>query len=341
MSVKRSSIRDVAKEAGVSTSTVSRVLSGVETSIPIGSETRERVILAAQALGYFPSAIARNLRQQRTNRIALLLAYAMSGISEYVSKLITGVIQAVEPEGYSLTLLPLLTDRLDRLSEVCRAREVDGLLLIDAPQIDKIVTLLMSEAMPFMAIGMRLPHPEAGYVNGDSRAGCLAAMRHLLTIGHKRIAFVDREDFETTSQDRLGAYRSALEEAGIGYDPNLVVATPVAPGSAFAAASALLDLPSPPTAICGVHDIVAIEALQAAKSRGLSVPEDVAIVGYDDLYSAAITDPPLTTVRPPLTEIGRLGAEALIRRIGDDRQEPVRLLLPVELVIRGSTTRPL
>jgi DNA-binding LacI/PurR family transcriptional regulator len=162
-------------------------------------------------------------------------------------------------------------------------------------------------------------------------------MRHLLDLGHKRIGYTSRPLLGITNRDRLAGYRQSLKERGLSFDEALVVPTDTDLRSGYHAMNKLLDLPDPPTAVFAIHDLIARECLRAAADRGLRVPEDVAIVGFDNWHFSESTQPPLTSIHTPQTEIGKLATETLLTCVADNNQVPIRLILPVELVVRQST----
>ena len=327
-------IVDISKYLGISPSTVSKALNGYD---DISQETRERVLAAAQELGYHPSAAARNLRTRRTQKIGLLFSFPVTTISEYVSRLITGAIITAEQEGYNLILYPLLADQFDQLTRICRTREVDGLLLLTRSQMEKTVTLLAGEQLPYVIVGRRVEQPNVAFISPDDHAGAITVVQHLISLGHRRIAYTTRPELGLTSRDRLAGYQQALQMANIPFDENLVVSTEIAPQSAYRAMNQLLDLPEPPTAVFAIHDLVAADCLQAVIDRGYRVPNDVALVGFDNWSLSLTTTPPLTTMATPLTELGQQAMSALLKQINAPGSEPVRQLLPVELLVRQST----
>jgi LacI family transcriptional regulator len=328
-------IEDIARHLSLSVSTVSKALNDYK---DVSDETKRRVLETARELDYHPSAAARSLRRQRSNKIGLLFGYPVTVISEYVARVITGAMLAAEGQGYDVTLYPLRGNQTDRVVRICRSREVDGLLLMGTPKMDERVALLQSEALPFVVLERRVESPDVSYVAADNLGGALALMRHLIGLGHRRIGYTDRPDLGTLNQDRRAGYVQALSEAGIPFEEELVVLTVAGEMSGGGVAmNTLLDLPDPPTAVFAVHDVAAIEALQIATERGLRVPDDVAIVGFGDLYSTHVTQPPLTTVHLPLTDMGRQAMETLLTRMTDGDRPAVHLRLPVYLVERQST----
>lgn len=331
---RASSIADVSRELGVAVSTVSRVLNGYP---DVSAETRARVLAGAEALGYHASAAARNLRRQRTDKLGLVLPFAINYTAEYMAAVITGAVTSAEVAGYNLILYPTAPDQSDQLRRIWRAREVDGLLLRGAGEIDQVLDELRREGAPFVVFGRRVEERAVSYVTTDSVGGALAVVRHLVGLGHRRIAYTARPALSQVNADRYTGYCQGLSEAGIPMDEELVVQTHVEPRSGYRAMLGLLDLEQPPTAVFAIHDLVAIDALQAATDRGLRVPEDLAIVGFDGLPSSLATQPSLTTVREPLSDMGRLAVDALLEQLADPSRPPTRTVLPVELVIREST----
>lgn len=327
-------IEDIAQQLGVSVSTVSKALNDYS---DVSEATRKRVQDAAREMGYYPSAAAQSLRRRRTNRIGLIVNYPIGFIGEYLSQLIVGVALAAEREGYNVILYTPSADQYDQLTRICRAREVDGLLLLWGALTPETITLMERENVPFVVVARRIAEYDVPFVVVDNKGGALALTHHLTSLGHRRIGFTPWPEERTTNLDRLSGYRQALEEAGIPYDENLVVTITREPENRYAAMNKLLDLPNPPTAVFAFHDYVAIQALRAATDRGLRVPEDVAIAGFDGMYSSLITSPPLTTVKHSVQEIGQQAVEVLLMRMSNNNQSPYQIILPTELVLRQST----
>jgi len=327
-------IEQVSKKTGLSVSTVSKALNDYP---DIASETKERVLKVARELNYHPSAAARNLRRKHTNMIGFVLPFAVSYISEYVSELITGAAMAAEATGYNLILYTNQSNQYEQLAKICRAREVDGLLLRGTDHVDDTFSLLDGEEIPFVITGRRVDHPHASYIVPDNFGGSLMLMRHLIGLGHKRIAFTARPALFESNTDRIAGYLEGLRESGIVVDRDLIIETSVEPRSGYQAMNELLDLPNPPTALFAIHDLIAIDAMQAAFDRGLRVPEDISIASFDGIQSTQITKPSITTVRQPITDIGKRAVEILLSHIQDSSIPPMRETVPVQLIIREST----
>jgi len=247
-------IEDISRQLGLSVSTVSKALNDY---VDVSDSTKQRVRERALEMGYTPSAAARSLRRQRTEKIGFSYGYPTSYIGEYASRMINGAVAAAEKEGYNITIYPFIEDRLDQLIHIVRAREVDGLLLMGGPGWRTTIDRLRQERMPMVVLVRRIDDPSISYVTSDDVDAGALITRHLLELGHQRIAFVTRAVVEN-SVDRLTGYTQALEEANIEYDERLVARTELASGTAYQAVNRLLSMESPPTAVVSLNDPVAI-----------------------------------------------------------------------------------
>lgn len=327
-------IEQLSRQLNLSVSTVSKALNGYP---DVAEETRQRVLAVARDLGYEPSAAARNLRRGRSDKIGFVFNSALPFISDYFAEVIVGAALAAATYGNNIVLYTNEGDSPDSLRQLARNREVDGLILVWNHVPLSITDMLFESGIPFIVLGRRIRHPFASYIAPDNYAGARELMNHLLALGHRRIGFTARPAMGLTHEDRYRAYCDALEEAGIALAPELVVQTEVEPRSGYYAAARLLDLAEPPTAIFAFHDFVAIDAQQAIHDRGLRIPEDIALAGFDGLRISLVTSPPITTVRQPLETIGRESVAALLNLINDENHPPIQKVLPVELKVREST----
>lgn len=327
-------IQDIAQQLGIAASTVSKALNDYS---DVSEATRKRVQAAARELDYHPSAAAQSLRRRKTRKIGLVVNYPIGFIGEYLSRLMIGVALAAEREGYHIVLYTPIADSLDQLTRICRSREVDGLLLLWGDLTSENLNLMQSENIPFVVVARRVDEYEVPFVVGDNKGGALDLTHHLISLGHRRIGFTSWSTEHTTNLDKLAGYKQALAEANIPFDDDLIVYITREPENRYAAMNELLDLSDPPTAVFAFHDYVAIQALRAAIDRGLRVPEDIAIAGFDGMYSSLITTPPLTTVKHPVREIGHQAVEILLKHISDPNLPPQQAILPVELMPRQST----
>lgn len=326
-------IKDIAAYVELFPSTVSRALNGYP---DVAAETIIRVQHAAQELGYYPSASARNLRRQRTDKIGLALLYdaAFATFNEYFAELIRLVAAAVEKRDYNLVLYTHAGKDSSALLRIAQTREVDGFLLLgEVPALDMIIERLLTARMPFVIVSRKVDHPEVNFVTPDNWDGARLAVRHLGALGHRRIGHVAFVEGSRYSRERFNGYCAGLAELGLPYDESLVVNASLAPGSGAQAIATLLQLAVPPTAVFVYNDRLAIEGLQYLRQCGVRVPQDLSIVGFDDIRSSGMTSPALTTIHQPLDKI----AEAAVAALLSVHAQPVRLVVPVELVVRQST----
>lgn len=327
-------IEDISKKLKLSTSTVSKALNGYK---DVSEKTRELVTDTAKELGYQPSAAARNLRRQRTDKIGFVFNNSLMFISDYFAEVIVGATKAAETAGNNIVLYTNEGDSPDSLIRLIRAREVDGFVLVWNHVPADIVDLLLEEGIPFVVLGRRVGHPQASWISPDNYSGAYQLMEHLYSLGHRSIGFMTRPSMGRTHEDRFNAYKDFLAHKNIAIDEDLIVETKIEPLSGYRAAHKLLNLPNPPSAIFAFHDYVAIDAHQAIVERGLNIPDDVALVGFDGLRVSEFTSPPITTVSQPLATIGEESIMTLLDHVADSTLPPIQKTLPVELIVRQST----
>jgi LacI family transcriptional regulator len=333
----RATIRDVASAAGVSIATVSRVLNGRS---DVASATRERVLAAIHDLGFSSNRSARALVGSRTFLVGISLPVIEA---EYFARILAGAAEELYDHDLQVVLAPTLHLRDRASGQLARLASglTDGSLLILPEESSEELQALARTGYPFVVIDPLEPLTEGiPSVSAANALGGRAATEHLLAIGHRRIGVITGVPDWLASVERLNGYRAAFASAGVLPDPALVVESDWAVEGGEAAAGALLDLPHPPTAIFAFNDNMAIGALRAAHARGLRVPADLSVVGFDDSEQAASTAPPLTTVRQPLAEMGRMAASLLLRLLENRRAEAIRMELQTSLVVRDSTSAP-
>lgn len=331
-------IKEIAAHLGLSTSTVSRALNDYDDVAP---ETVRRVRQAAQELGYYPSASARNLRRQRTDKIGLVLLYSSvyTTFNEFFAELIRLVAAAAEKRDYNLVLYTRMGEDPCRLSRIAQSREVDGLLLLgDVPGTDRAIQNLLVAGMPLVIVGRTVNDPQISYVTPDILQAARLVVGHLVELGHRRIGHISFVPTSRYSQSRCAAYRTALEEQGLPFDERLIAYASLEPDSSVCALETLLALNDPPTAVYLFNDRMAIEVLRYLARRGIQVPQQMAIVGFDDIRSASMITPSLTTVRHPIAEMAEQAVGILLAQRLHPGAPATHLTLPVELIIRESTT---
>ncbi len=330
------SLKDIARRAGVSVATVSNVVNGYR---PVGEATRQVVLEAIDELGYSPNVTARHLRRGRSGIIALAIPELTN---PYFAELAAVTIRAAEDLGYTVLIDHTESDRDKEyaISQGSRAQVIDGLILSPA-FLDRADVLARTNRTPMVLIGERIYDVPYDHVAIDNVAASAAATRHLLDLGRRRVAFVGAQAdlSRQPAQLRLLGYQHALEAAGIAYDPDLVVITDdFGRRDGAAGLRRLSSLRQPPDAVFAYNDLIAIGVLRAAAERGLTVPGDLAVAGFDDIEEGRYSNPSLTTISPDKESIGRTAVTSLIRRLeGNQDAEPREVQVPFELVIREST----
>jgi LacI family transcriptional regulator, galactose operon repressor len=326
-------IREVAESAGVSYATVSHVINNTRL---VSQETRERVLAAMDALNYHPNELARSLRQGKTHTIGLVLPDSANPFFAEISR---GIEDEAFKKGYSVFLCNTELDTQRELFyvDVLSKKQVDGIIFVAAGDQADSLDFLLRRSMPVVMIDRNVPNVEVDAVLTDNQLGGFLATRHLIELGHKRIACIAGPSSITPSAERMIGYRRALEEAGLSYDENLILRGDYHAQSGLDITHSILTMNPRPTAIFALNDLMALGALRAAAEANYSVPRDLAVVGYDDLELAQFTNPPLTTIAQPKKEIGAQAVYLLVDRIAQKGRPTSRLVLAPELIIRRST----
>jgi DNA-binding LacI/PurR family transcriptional regulator len=322
----------VAARAGVGVATVSRVMNG---SASVRPATRERVLDAIKALNYRPSSVARSLSLQRTMVVAALLPWFTNPSAV---QRVRGIVEGLSSSRYDLMVFDIESEaRQRRAFELFdRGDRADGLLVVSTLPPEQEVERIRAARIPCILVDA--VHPALPSIAVDDVGGGELATRHLVELGHRRIALIGDPPPEFRfewSRDRTRGYERALRQAGIEVRPEYVREGTRLLHVARAIAAELLSLPERPTAIFASSDTQALGALEAARGLGIRVPQELSIVGFDDIEVASYVG--LTTVRQPLAESGRRGAELLLRALGGRPVDLRTELLPLELVVRGTT----
>ncbi len=323
-------IHDVARRARVSASTVSHVVNGTRF---VSQATRARVEDAIGSLGFRPNALARSLRRGRSHTLGLILPDSANPFfAEMGRELETSAFEA----GFSVVLCNTENDReKERLYlNVLVRNQVDGILLVATGGRSDLFEAFARDELPVVMLDREVSRPGLDSVISDHFGGGLLATRHLLSLGHRRIACIAGPARLSSSAQRLAGYRKALQEAGVRGVEDLVHHGDFHPEAGWAAARRLLRGARPPTAIFACNDLMAFGVLRAADELGRSVPEELAVVGYDDIELARYTTPPLSTVAQPKREMARQALRLMTRRIQAVPLPPQKRPLPVSLVVR-------
>ncbi len=336
---KRPTSADVARLAGVSRTTVSFVLND-HPAAQISAATRARVLAAAEALGYAPNASARTLAVGASLVLGLVLRQRPEqvAVDALLPETLRGLTDAAREGGYRVMVEPLPPGD-HSYTTLLRAHQVDGLVVSGPRADDRALVELQEDGFPLVLQGS-LPGVAIPSVDVDNVSGAQRAVEHLIAVGHRRIACITNAPLAyTAAAERLAGYRAALEAAGIPYDEQLVTHADFDAASGHAAMGRLLRRGAAFSAVFAASDVVALGVIGAARAHRVRVPEQLAIVGFDDIPLAAHFDPPLTTVHLPAYELGSSVGRALIDRIAG-RPVPPRSVLETQLVVRGSAPGP-
>jgi LacI family transcriptional regulator len=325
-------IKDIAREAGVAPSVVSRALNN---KYGVKEATKKLIQTIAREMDYYPNTAARSLVTRKTGTIGIMMA----DISEpYYSQIIKGMEYASSRTGYTL-LFSNSYESVERnrvLQKMIFAERVDGLVIVGSNIQEKnFVLTLLEQEIPFVLIERNFSDPRVNCIWVDNTQGAYLATKYLIEQGHRKIAHIAGNLYFQVALDRIEGYKKALREAGIGFSEELVTSGNFVSRDAYEAMKEQLRHNC--TAVFAASDTMAYGALKAIAEAGLSVPKDIAVIGFDDLEFSALTNPPLTTIRQPRYEMGKQSLEILIASLQGERNETAKVCLMPELVARRST----
>ncbi len=328
-------LEDIAKQAGVSRSTVSRV---VNDDPNVNEDVRKRVQQVIASTGYHPHAAARMLASHRSWMIGLVLPRTVSNffIDPYFPRLTQGVAQACNQHNYTLGLFLVETKEDEKriFPRISRKGLLDGVLLQTAQQGDRLIDRVVNSDIPVVVAGRPFNANGVSYIDVDNIYAAYQAVCHLISLGHKRIATITGHMNGTTGIDRKEGYLKALAEHGFTVHDNLIAEGDFTEQSGYTAMKNLLT--AHPDAVFAASDTMAIGAIRAVRELGLNVPDDIAFVGFDDLPVASLSDFQLTTVRQPIIQFGAKAVDTLIDLIENGIKPSRRIIMDTELVIRDS-----
>ncbi len=328
------SIKDIARLAHVSHPTVSRAL---QNSPLVNAETAARIRKIAADQGYRASAVARGLVTRRTRTVGLVVTTVND---PFAGEVTCGIEEIASDRGYAVFLANSHADpaRERRVVQELAERRVDGMVVTSSRVGTLYLPLLKELDVPIVLVNDQYPGEFVHSVMIANLEGARAATEHLIGLGHRRIAYIgDRGGYQSDTE-RLAGYREALSQAGIRFAPELAVEGNGLPSGAIEAMSKLLQSGDPPTAVCCYNDMTALGAMQAIRARGLKVPKDVSVTGFDDLFFAAYLTPPLTTVRQPMRRMGQIAMENLFKLMSGE-ESMAQIKVQAELIVRESTAR--
>ncbi len=335
---ERVTMQDVARAANVSQSTVSRILSPVPSRVPISEETRQKVLTVVKELGYHPNQYARNLRGKKTRMIGMMIADITN---PFYHPMVRTVQDIAFQHGYDVMIANSDHMREKELlfCESITRRPVDGIIIIPYHlNDDDLDNLMVNTGVAIGAVGNHIQHPYVDVAYADDAKVSYEAVNWLIhQRGHRRVAMIIADHRFPVIVRRYGAYRRAMEEAGLPVPPEYVVEGDWSVESGQRAIRTLLALPDPPTAVVAANDTIAIGAMEVAEELGYRVPEDIAVIGFDDIPEAQWVRPRLTTIAQFPAEMGRCLAQALFERINGGQDAPRRVFeVPCRFVIRES-----
>lgn len=336
---KRVTSQDVAERAGVSRTTVSLVLNMAK-GVQIAEETRQRVLRAAEELGYVPDAAGQALVKRRSRTVGLVLTRAPHHIASdaFLSQILENLTNSMRDHGLRLILdIVEGVDDKDSYLNLVRSRGIDGILFSGPRFDDEALRALHEEGFPTVLMG-QLPGTEFNWVDIDNRAAAKQAADYLISLGHRRVAFItNASPSYAAAAQRLQGYQDSLEQAGLDYQERWVRYGDFDLQSGYEQMSDLLDGSPQLHAVFIASDVVAFGALAAIRERGLRVPEDIAVVGFDDVPMARFVDPPLTTVHLPADELALHSNNMLMKLIDGETLKENQVLLDTHIVVRESS----
>lgn len=338
MGNKRSTSSDVAKLAGVSRTTVSFVLNNIpDSNIP--ESTRQKVHEAAKKLNYHPNASGRKLASGKSKMIGLVRLQSTEQVfnDAFLLQVLVGIEQAASQWGFHVLLKHINHENSDEYAQLVTENHVDGIILSGPLQNDPELIRLHNDGVPIILLG-QMKNAEIPFVDVNAELGSKNAVDYLIRCGHKHIGMITNANFDYSSaQQRKNGYLKSLSEANIPIDECLIREGDFTPSSGYEAMKELLLCPAPPSAVFVASDVVAIGAIQAIKQTGMRIPEDIEIIGFDDIPMAEFYDPPLSTIRLPAFDLGRVAGEQLIKMILKTEPDMPSVLLETELILREST----
>lgn len=333
-------LKDVARKAGVGVVTVSSVINGASTPTRVSDATRQRIIQAAAELRYHPNAMARGLRRRRVHIMGVLFdthsPFVISN-NPHASGVLEGILTTGREAGYNCLVFTTEWQNAEVSATLFRDQLTDGILVI-APRVGSdTVEGLATLDIPLVVVSAEARVKDVPWVDVDNALGARLAAEHLASLGHTRIAYLAGHETQWSVRERHAAFWSRLAEFGIEERPEYRRVGTFSLSGSYKSAQYLLELPEPPTAIFATNDALAMAAMDAARVMGVSIPEELSIVGFDDVPMAVHVRPQLTTLRHPIREVGCIAIQLLLNRINGESIENPGVRLPPELIVRGST----
>jgi DNA-binding LacI/PurR family transcriptional regulator len=329
-------IKDVAQRAGVSLATVSRVLNGYPHVAP---DVRARVLDAIEALNYRPSRVAQRLRAPQSRLIGIIFSDIKN---PFYTLALSGIEQVLSEQGLSVLLGNSNSDqdREDNFIALMKAEDVAGLIIAPVKEDSALLADMAQEHLPVVVIDRNLSHMGLDTVLADNRTGAYQAIKYLIQLGHRHIAAVNGPQHLTSGRERYAGFLQAIDEAGLAADPSLIRFGDFQLESGYSLTQEILSQPQKPTALFVANNLMTIGALNAIHEMNYRIPDDLSVIGFDDLPWAISLNPPLTTVSQPTFEIGVRAAELLLDHIAHPDRPAQTVILDTQLVVRASCSPP-
>lgn len=329
-------MKQVAEKAGVSTSTVSHVINNTRV---VSDDVRERVLAVIQELRYIPSAVARSLKNDKTHTIGMMIP---NNSNPYFAELIQGIEDSAFRLGYNIILCNAYDDAKKQAAylRVLMEKRIDGLILVASGDDEELAEILRGMPMPKVVVDREVSGVDADFIEADHDRGGYLATKYLIGLGHREIACVSGPMHLVPSRDRVAGYQRALREAGIAPNSHFLVHSDFTSEGGYTAFKHLLGLAHRPTAVFAGNDLMAFGGMCAANEAGVRVPEDLSVIGYDDIALASFSTPRLTTMAQPKYEMGETIARILVERIQGGHQ-PVRREMFKPVLVERQSTAPL
>ncbi|MCK5146728.1 LacI family DNA-binding transcriptional regulator [bacterium] len=332
----KTTLADIAKQAGVSKMTVSRVLSGKG---QVARGTRDKINAIIDDIGYQPNWIARSLASNRSMILGVIIPkIEHMFLDNYIAQILSGITDVALKNNYKIMLCPVAPppEEKQEYINLARTKLLDGMILLKTKIKDPNLESLAHSEFPFVLVNFKKYERHYNFVDSQNIQGARIAVEYLYQKGHRDIAFVSGSMEETNGKDRLKGFEDAMHNLGLSYPPERIVYGNFEKDAAYHISDKLLDSTNLPTAIFCADDYMAIAVMKRIKEKGLKVPKDIAVIGFDDIELSAYVKPALTTIRQPMEELGKNSAQILLDLINGVQTAPIHKLLNVELIERES-----
>lgn len=331
-------IKDVARQAGVDPSTVSRVIAD---NPRISARTKEKVLKVMEELDFYPNAIARSLANKSTKTIGAILPHSTEQffVNPFFIEVMRGIGVSALKRGYNVLFSTGNTseEEYKATSRLVNEKRVDGLILLTSRIGDKTIESLRKKHFPFVVVGKPSNMEDVNWVDNDNQEAGFQATEHLIKLGHRRIGFIGGEFSYVFMGERFKGYKKALDSYGIKFSKELLSLGELVEEGGYNAAKKLIEQKNPPTAIVAADDLMAFGAMRAIKAQGLSIPDDISIIGFNDTPLASYVDPPLSSMQIFVYELGYNASETLINQLEEADGHKKHIIIPASLRARLST----